>query len=235
VDITADGCTARFEDGSRGLGVKGLPLLGSGRYHFEVELLSPCSLIVGWSAATSFPSTFDHSSFGYSSDGRLVTNFESGDDVYGPSFGRPGDVVGVLLDWHGGGPKISFAVNGRRLGVAFDLSEEEGMCPVQLHLCKVGGTGFEIRLRGTERWPLRFPVAGFKAIARSSESDFHPFSAAIAAATTQQPPTVARRLICNSLGIQLPLSHVAQERQRTARPKPVRTVSAQSPPKFGGA
>mmetsp|Transcript_82806 Transcript_82806/g.146307 ORF Transcript_82806/g.146307 Transcript_82806/m.146307 type:complete len:427 (+) Transcript_82806:55-1335(+) len=241
VNVAQDGCSAWFDGkalgaAAAGAGLKALPLLGAGRYHYEVELLRCSALVVGWSAATSLPAAFDQNSFGYRSDGRLVNNFDSDDgEIYGPAFGHTGDVVGVLLDWRGSGPKISFSLNGERLGVAFDLSAEGLNCPLQPHLCQVRGQGFQLRLRGTEKWPLRFPAPGFKPIADSSEAHFRPFSEAVAAATAQKPPTIARRLIHSSLGIQLPLSHLAQERQQAPRRILSAKVSGNSPPKFGGA
>eukprot|EP00931_Biecheleriopsis_adriatica_P016606 TRINITY_DN12188_c0_g1_i1.p1 TRINITY_DN12188_c0_g1~~TRINITY_DN12188_c0_g1_i1.p1 ORF type:complete len:487 (+),score=59.59 TRINITY_DN12188_c0_g1_i1:36-1463(+) len=233
-----------------GPGLKGLPMLSGGRYHYEVELLSPCALVVGWSAATSLPSSFDHFSFGYSSSGMLVHNHSSDtEENYGPPFGRPGDVVGVLLDWRGRGPRISFMLNGEKLGLAFDASyfqQETGQepPPLQMHLCQGLGPPFSLRLRGvTPQRALRWPVPGFRPLCESEVSHFCPFSAAVAKATASSggrvAPTVARRLIHSSLGTQLPLSHLAQERVAEARDAHTSTrvgkASARSPPKFGGA
>lgn len=232
-------------EGARGLGpgVKGLPAVCGGRYHYEVEFLSAGTIVVGWSAATSLPSHFDMQSFGYCSDGTLVRGSRGGRS-YGPRFGKAGDVVGVLLDWRRGstGPRLGFALNGRDLGLAFVLSADTP--PLQLHLCQVadgrGGPPLCVRLRGasTEQ-PLRFPAPAFAPLGSVALLDFCPFSQAVARATAlasrRGAPAAARRLIHGSLDVQLPLAHLAQERQAdaVAAGKPPKS-SVRSPMKGGG-
>eukprot|EP00440_Ansanella_granifera_P000401 gb/GFBE01000433.1/.p1 GENE.gb/GFBE01000433.1/~~gb/GFBE01000433.1/.p1 ORF type:complete len:351 (+),score=42.28 gb/GFBE01000433.1/:1-1053(+) len=244
-------CSASLHDEASpcvGPGLKALPLLHGGRYQFEVELMRPCALVVGFSTATSLPSCFDHGAFGYSSEGVLVHNHSIvGDEAYWPPFGSAGDVIGVLLDWQGRGPRISFMLNGRHLGLAFDLCADEdagSQPPLQPHICQGLGPAFAARLLGTKRRsPLRCPARGYRALWESEEAHFCPFSVAVAKATptsSARLPTVARRLIHGSLGTQLPLSHLAQERHAerrgaTMRDAEIRKVSARSPPKFGGA
>lgn len=247
-------------------GIKGLPAVRGGRYQFEVELLADGALIVGWSSATCLPSAFDGGlAFGYASTGCRAggglgdygcggagagTAAAAGAAAYGPPFGKPGDVVGALLDWSGGadlaadggavfGPMLSFVLNGRPLGVAFDLrdggsSVAGGLPPLQMHLCQAQGPPFEVLLRGATRAaPLRFPVDGYRPLADVDEAHFSPFSAAVTGATAwtasfrsydfratafgAAPPTVARRLIHGSLGLPMPLSHLAQEREAERR------------------
>jgi len=228
IDISQDWLTAECVVKERavssfGPGVKGVPVVRGGRYQYELEVLADSAFVLGWSAATSLPSNFDGHSFGYCSDGTCVNNFGSHDgtvEAYGPSFGKLGDVVGVLLDWEGASPLISFMFNGRMLGVAFDLSlyygHDGGDCPpLQPHLCQVPGPACRVLLRGASATvPLRCPAPGFVPLGLCSAAHFCPFKAAILEATGSRKcraPTVARRLIHGSLDIQLPLSHLTQE------------------------
>lgn len=177
-------------DGQRspcaGPGVKGLPVIAGGRYHFEVELLCDSAVVVGWSAATSLPSAFDLQAFGYCPRGQLAHSGPTGGGGYGMPFGRAGDVVGALVEWPPAkrGPRISFALNGRLLGVAFDLGAElpPGIepPPLQPHLCQAWGPAFRVLLRGASAAaPLRYPVRGFVPLGNSLEAHFCPFSAAV--------------------------------------------------------
>jgi hypothetical protein len=209
-------------------GVKGLPVVAGGRYQYEVELLSDSAIIVGWSAATSLPSSFDGHSFGYASKGVLVGHGMS-PEAYGFPFGRSGDVIGAFIEWpscESIGPRISFALNGRWLGEAFDMSLPSragtmNFPPMQPHVCQALGPPFEVRLRGANAaLPLRFREPGFEPLGNHSKAHFCPFSEAVAQAGDVlaecrsgmgKTPTVARRLIHGSLGLQLPLSHLAQE------------------------
>lgn len=248
VELSEDGLSAECRACSAtASGLKGLPLLAGGRYQYEVELLKPCALVIGWSAATSLPGGFDNLSFGYRSDGWLVHNHsEYSDTAYGPAFGRAGDVIGALIDWRETGVRISFAVNGRRLGVAFSFSEpscRQGFPPLQLHLCQSAGPAFHVRLRGlSASLPLYSPFDGLRPLGEHDVAHFCPFSSAVeqaSALNSSRPPTLARRLIHGSLGLQMPLSHVAQERQLegriSARGKKSHPKTNSSPPKFGGA
>jgi hypothetical protein len=234
-------CLVDSELPRSGPGVKGLPMIAGGRYQYEVELLTDCALSVGWSAATSLPSSFDVQSFGYHSDGVLVGHLDGAEpEPYGPPFGRAGDIVGVFIDWPPGGcssnddedgTRISFALNGRRLGEAFNVcfsgASASACCPaLQLHICQAPGPSFKVLLHGaSSSTPLCFPVAGFLPLSDYLETHFCPFSRAVLQAgdalaewhridernISGKPPTVARRLIHGYLGSQLPLSHLAQE------------------------
>lgn len=246
VEVSEDGLSSECCSATAG-GLKGLPLLVGGRYQYEVELLRPCALVVGWSAATSLPGCFDNLSFGYRSDGWLVHNHsEYSDAAYGPAFGRAGDVLGTLIDWQETGVRIYFAINGQRLGVAFNVMKpscRQGFPPLQLHLCQGAGPAFQVRLRGlSASLPLCWPFDGWTPLGDYDVEHFCPFSSAVEQASAlnlSRPPTLARRLIHGSLGLQMPLSHVAQERQLEGRfvSKSENTDPGYKslPPKFGGA
>eukprot|EP00930_Biecheleria_cincta_P056156 TRINITY_DN42324_c0_g1_i1.p1 TRINITY_DN42324_c0_g1~~TRINITY_DN42324_c0_g1_i1.p1 ORF type:complete len:463 (-),score=65.74 TRINITY_DN42324_c0_g1_i1:398-1786(-) len=246
VEVSEDGLSAECCSATAG-GLKGLPLLVGGRYQYEVELLKPCALVIGWSAATSLPGCFDNLSFGYRSDGWLVHNHsEYSDAAYGPAFGHAGDVIGTWIDWQERGVRIYFAVNGRRLGVAFNFREpscRQGFPPLQLHLCQGAGPAFQVRVRGlSASLPLYWPFQGFRPLGDHVVENFCPFSSAVEQASAlnlSRPPTLARRLIHGSLGLQMPLSHVAQERQLEGQIAGKSEKSDpgynSSPPKLGGA
>eukprot|EP00927_Polykrikos_kofoidii_P048514 TRINITY_DN42789_c0_g1_i1.p1 TRINITY_DN42789_c0_g1~~TRINITY_DN42789_c0_g1_i1.p1 ORF type:complete len:1011 (-),score=154.24 TRINITY_DN42789_c0_g1_i1:339-2933(-) len=174
-------------------GIKGLPAVCGGRYQIEVELLSDCGVVVGWSAATCAPSSFcDGPAFGYTSSGRKVSGvFDY--SAYGPSFGKAGDVIGAMLDWSGRkgrdaiafGPTVSFMLNGMPLGVAFDLRDREDDTaeywpPLQLHICQAQGAPFKVLLRGASAdAPLRFREDGYRSLATVTQMHFSPFSSAV--------------------------------------------------------
>lgn len=213
-------------------GIKGLPLVMGGRYQYEVELLRACSLTVGWSAALVLPSAsssgggFARRMLAFSSVGELLGGDGSEPQSYGRTFGRPGDIVGALLDWpeNASGPRLGFTLNGRDLGLAFDLrSEGVKVPPLQLHICQGLGKPFRVMLRGASKeLPVRFPIPGFRPLSSVAEDHFCPFRKGVEVATAlsddgsqrqqKAPPAAARRLIHSSLGLQLPLPHLAQER-----------------------
>lgn len=195
-----------------GVGVKGLPMILGGRYQFEIELRRRSALVVGWSVATSLPSGCGVQCKGYRSNGTLVGSCANGKSIrYGQPFGEAGDVVGAFLDWTCEGPRISFALNGEFLGVAFAMHAPEHS-PLQMHIMQAPGPSFSVLLRGASAdAPLRYPFEEYTPIGLVAEEHFCPFSAAIKSSTDARVPAVARRLIHGSLGLQLPLSHVAQE------------------------
>mmetsp|Transcript_93985 Transcript_93985/g.148557 ORF Transcript_93985/g.148557 Transcript_93985/m.148557 type:complete len:415 (+) Transcript_93985:54-1298(+) len=193
-----------------GVGVKGLPMILGGRYQFEIELRRRSALVVGWSVATALPSGCGVQCKGYRSNGTLVGSCANGKDIrYGKPFGEVGDVIGTFLDWTERGPRIAFALNGSFLGVAFALPDHS---PLQLHVLQAPGPSFSVLLRGASAVaPLRYPMKDYVPIGSVAEEHFCPFSVAIKSSTESRVPTVARRLIHGSLGLQLPLSHVTQE------------------------
>eukprot|EP00913_Durusdinium_trenchii_P018739 g17609.t1 len=245
IEVSADGLRAQCDPSSSGPstpasgGIKGLPLVAGGRYQYEVELRCACSLMVGWSPALVLPSVVGSSGrsaarrmLGYSSDGELVGE---GCLLDVPGFGRPGDVVGALLDWLDSdscGPRLSFMLNGRHLGMAFDLlAEGSSTPPLQPHICQGQGRPFSVLLRGaSQEAPLRYPMPGYRPLGHVAERHFSPFSKAVEVATAltgkalrqqKPPPAAARRLIHSSLGLALPLPHLAQERSLGQKPRTV--------------
>jgi len=226
-----------------GPGIKGLPVVCGGRYQFEVELLCDSAVVVGWSSAASLPSTFDTQAFGYAPEGRLTarrgafggvrcqsscssscssgSGSSSGGEErgYGLPFGKAGDVIGAMVEWVDedddaeAGPRISFALNGRSLGLAFDLSGPGGFCadhpPLQPHICQAWGPAFRILLRGAAAAaPLRFPVRGYLPLGESLEAHFCPFSVAVAQASELRVSSSLREE--HLWTFQLPDSHVIE-------------------------
>eukprot|EP00929_Paragymnodinium_shiwhaense_P024469 TRINITY_DN15038_c0_g1_i7.p1 TRINITY_DN15038_c0_g1~~TRINITY_DN15038_c0_g1_i7.p1 ORF type:complete len:813 (+),score=184.97 TRINITY_DN15038_c0_g1_i7:72-2510(+) len=195
--------TASTEDACActGPGLKVIPAVAGGRYQFEVELLRDSSVVIGWSAAISLPSGFDTQAFGYGPEGRLEHGGEADRVAYGPAFGRKGDIIGACVEWPagqtsvGGGPArapagspiISYALNGRYLGEAFDLASFEscagGSVPLQPHICQAGREAFEVLLRGaSEDAPLKHPIRTFRPLGECLDSHFCAFSSAVARA-----------------------------------------------------
>lgn len=242
--VSADGlraqCEATTPNVATSSGIKGLPLVAGGKYQYEVELRRGCALTIGWSPALVLPSALASCGrsvarrmLGYSSDGELIGE---GCLIEVPGFGRQGDVVGALLDWQAGscGPRLSFMLNGRNIGMAFDLRAEGiEIPPLQPHICQGQGRPFSILLRGASpQVPLRFPMPGYRPLGNTAEEHFSPFSKAVELATSsaengalrqqKPPPAAARRLIHSSLGLALPLPHVAQEKSlgKKLRPQP---------------
>lgn len=168
-----------------GPGVKGLPVVAGGSYHYEIELLKDSALVLGWSAATSFPTGFDAMSFGYSSSGALVSNHATAPTTFGLPFGKEGDVIGSMIEWPEGGrgPRISFMINGLELGLAYNIAshdETRGYPPLQLHICQSPGPSFDVLLRGaSDSAPLLFPHKGFAPLRGMNAEHFCPFSDAV--------------------------------------------------------
>eukprot|EP00927_Polykrikos_kofoidii_P019584 TRINITY_DN19170_c0_g1_i1.p1 TRINITY_DN19170_c0_g1~~TRINITY_DN19170_c0_g1_i1.p1 ORF type:complete len:1282 (+),score=211.79 TRINITY_DN19170_c0_g1_i1:121-3966(+) len=213
---------------AKGLGVKTLPTVARGRYQVEFELLRDCAVVVGWSAATTLPSAFDSQAFGYGPTGALTPGGRSEScEGYGPAFGSAGDIIGAFVEWPvatrglvaprgrgvGGkrsGPLISFALNGRSLGVAFDLGTMVGSeLPLQPHVCQADGQPFSVLLRGaSSAAQLRFPSPRFTALGECLESHFCPFSKAVALATDAR---LALSLDATHLAaFRLPDSHIVE-------------------------
>eukprot|EP00438_Fugacium_kawagutii_P028266 Skav219407 [mRNA] locus=scaffold1139:133189:145306:+ [translate_table: standard] len=174
IAVSADGLRAQCDPSSNGNaapsgGIKGLPLVAGGKYQYEVELRRGCSLTIGWSPALVLPSAASSGRsaarrmLGYSSDGELIGE---GCLIEVPGFGRQGDVIGALLDWQEGscGPRLSFMLNGRNLGMAFNLRAEGiEMPPLQPHICQGQGRPLSVLLRGASpQVPLRFPMPGYR-------------------------------------------------------------------------
>jgi len=183
-------------------GVKGLPAVREGRYQYEVELLRDGALMIGWSGGMTLPGLLDFQGYGYTSHGE---KWHGQDDasIYGKPFGKEGDIVGALLAWQRpeGGSKdgqaslhISFCLNGEALGIAFEVSADstdarrEAPVPLQPHICQLpNGPMMRVRLRGSAAGlPLVHPVEGYQPLSAITETDFCPFSAAVAAAAAER-------------------------------------------------
>lgn len=182
-------------------GVKGLPPVQSGRYQFEVELLRDCSMTVGWSGAMTFPGVMDFQSYMYSSSGSKLHGKE--ESPYAKTYGKKGDIIGALIDWIEpetmsgvSSVELSFCLNGEALGAAFKVegshflvdARKEAPIPLQPHMCQMPkGNMLKVKLRGSKDGaPLAHPVEGFQPLSEISDIDFCPFSAAIAAATSER-------------------------------------------------
>jgi len=170
-------------------GVKALPTVRRGRYQFEVELLCDCQVVVGWSGAMSPAASFqDSQAYGYSSHGERIHEVEA--EAYGRPYGKAGDIIGVLLSWSSDDDVvISFALNGKAMGVAFEIAKTVvPPVPLQPHICQPASCPpMRVRLRGAaEGPPLAFRMEGFASLADVAESDFCPFSKAVAFAASER-------------------------------------------------
>lgn len=161
-------------------GVKALPVVQSGNYHFEVELLRNCQLTVGWSSAMSHATSWDSQAVGYASTAQVVHNNEALE--YGLPYGRKGDVIGALLEWKAPGVAcVSFMLNGRDLGEAYELPEAVPMQPQVMQ----APTGLPLCL--WLRKVLAYPKVGFRPLVEAlGSADLCPFSRAVAQATTER-------------------------------------------------
>eukprot|EP00928_Gymnodinium_smaydae_P033555 TRINITY_DN24006_c1_g1_i1.p1 TRINITY_DN24006_c1_g1~~TRINITY_DN24006_c1_g1_i1.p1 ORF type:complete len:720 (-),score=143.68 TRINITY_DN24006_c1_g1_i1:44-2134(-) len=194
-------------------GIKALPVVNGGAYQYEVELLRDCAIVVGWSGAMSLAGGFDAQGYGYASSG-LKVHKHGAHESYGPPFGQRGDVIGVraawrkpeqrggqpLLDGIGGGEdeiEISFALNGKELGVAFRLSAAPeavngAAIPLQPHVVQPpGGPLLRVRLRGGASGPnggsqLLHATTGFCPLGEVAPAHFCAFSQAVALASAER-------------------------------------------------
>ena len=129
---------------------------------YEVLIVSGELTRVGWGAPfAKLEVGSDDRSFGYGSTGKKSWNRKFED--YGEEF-RPGDVVGCLLDREKG--VVSFCKNGRALGTAWDVPEEQferiGLKP---QLC---GKAFNVECRFDQ---MEYPVEGYKPIGQVDPKD----------------------------------------------------------------
>jgi hypothetical protein len=179
-------------------GVKGLPVVRQGHYQYEIELLRDSDLMIGWSGAMTLPGVLDFQGYCYASTG---SKWHGQEEVgaYGASFGKKGDVVGALLAWTKAETgedslKLSFALNGSLLGVAFEVainaapSRYDACVPLQPHVCQLPARGMlKVRLRGGGTGlPLLHPIEGYQPLAVVSDGDFCPFSKAVSVASAER-------------------------------------------------
>ncbi|CBZ49763.1 putative ATP-dependent RNA helicase DDX family protein [Neospora caninum Liverpool] len=157
-----DRCSCSDPRGWRG--VRGTAPVLSGKYMYEVEILSPGLMRVGWGTRLGkFEIGKDENSFGYGGTGKKSWNGRFED--YGVQFGA-GDVVGCLLDRSN--PErgtVSFAVNGRLLGEAFVLPPALRNSALLPAIC---GKDFDARCHFAR---LEFPVEGFAPLAALQACD----------------------------------------------------------------
>lgn len=179
-------------------GVKALPVVQGGSYQFEVELLRDSAIVIGWSSALSMASHFDSQAYGFSSKGEKIHKHEGA--AYGTMYGRTGDVIGSFVKWSSSGDcgaaaavvRISFALNGKDMGTAFELratSPSDALpVPLQPHIGQLPqGALMHVRLRGAAGGlQLAYPVAGYTSISTVSDADFSPFSRSVALASAER-------------------------------------------------
>nr|CAJ20483.1 ATP-dependent RNA helicase, putative [Toxoplasma gondii RH] len=145
-------------------GVRGTAPVLAGKYMYEVEILSPGLVRVGWGTRLGkLEIGKDENSFGYGGTGKKSWNGRFED--YGVQFGA-GDVVGCLLDRSNPDRgTVSFAVNGRLLGEAFVLPPALRNSALLPAIC---GKDFDARCRFAR---LEFPVEGFAPVANLKACD----------------------------------------------------------------
>lgn len=145
----------------------------------------------------SLASSFDFQAYGYSSDGTKVNGQST--EKHGAPYGRAGDVIGAFVDWsdlNGAAravQRISFALNGKAFGAAFEVGTSSSSSsaldalpvPLQPHICQLAqGPLLHVRLLGASaRAPLRHPVDGYSPLHAVAADDFCAFSAAVALAS----------------------------------------------------
>lgn len=96
----------------------------SGPRYFEVAVCDEGLCRVGWAApASSLELGTEKGSWGYGGTGRR--SHAGAFEPYGRPYGL-GDVVGAALDWQA--RRLSFYLNGKDLGVAYDLPKVGVMC-----------------------------------------------------------------------------------------------------------
>jgi len=163
VEISEDGMKAigRSPEG-KWLGVRARPGVVRGAYQVDFELQSDSQIRVGWATAASRKSLgCDGKSFGYG--GTAKKSHAGKFEDYGEEFqGKLGSVVSCLIDRNSTPQIISYCLDGRNLGVAFEVPESlaaEALFPA------VCGKGF---------WrvachiaPLARPFAGYKPISKA--------------------------------------------------------------------
>lgn len=219
VQLTEDASSLEaecLEQTFAGQGVKALPVVQSGRYQFEVEVLRDSALAVGWSSAMSLASSWDQQAFGFSSEGLKLSAYAS--EEYAVAFGKAGDVIGAFASWTDGATgrllHISFMLNGRFLGTAFSFGDDRAMdvqpVPLQPQVSQLpSGLPLHVRLRGlSASMPLKFPREGFSPLSEMKAEDFCPFSQAVADASTERTAaSISEEQLCSFC---LPDAHVLE-------------------------
>jgi len=161
-DGSEAGCSTP-ESARSWLGVRGRPGVLRGAYQFDVVLETPCLLRVGWAGQKAKRAIGnDAQSFGFGGTGKKSTgcNFSS----YGDSYeGKQGAVISCLLDRRDPARQtISYCLDGRSLGVAFELPEGLHDEPLFPALCGKGEWRASVR---TADFP--FPEQGYRPLAEA--------------------------------------------------------------------
>mmetsp|Transcript_71764 Transcript_71764/g.126686 ORF Transcript_71764/g.126686 Transcript_71764/m.126686 type:complete len:731 (-) Transcript_71764:249-2441(-) len=139
VEISEDGKSAngRSPEG-KWLGARARPGVIQGAYQVDFELRSESLIRVGWATSTSRKSLgCDAKSFGYGGTAKKshAGNFED----YGEEFqGKIGSVVSCLIDRSAEHQTISYCINGKNLGVAFEVPESLVSEPLFPAVCGKG-------------------------------------------------------------------------------------------------
>eukprot|EP00419_Tripos_fusus_P004773 CAMPEP_0172681552 /NCGR_PEP_ID=MMETSP1074-20121228/17527_1 /TAXON_ID=2916 /ORGANISM="Ceratium fusus, Strain PA161109" /LENGTH=760 /DNA_ID=CAMNT_0013500075 /DNA_START=6 /DNA_END=2288 /DNA_ORIENTATION=- len=134
-------------------GARGRPGVFTGAYQFEVELTTACLIRAGWAASTSKRCLGkDSRSFGYG--GTAMRSHAGKFEPYGDVFeGRCGAVITCVLDRRGPHRQtISYRLDGRCLGVAFEVPAELANLPLFPAIC--GRGQWQVRCRFAQ---LSFP------------------------------------------------------------------------------
>lgn len=158
VEVSPAGAAGR--PGRRGawLGVRGRPGVLRGAYQYEVELVGECLLRIGWATGSSTRNLgADALSFGFG--GTAKKAHAGGFEAYGEPFERrAGAVVTCLLDRREPQAQtISYCLDGRSLGVAFQVPAELVDVPLFPALCGKGEWRAACRFDG-----LKFGCAGYR-------------------------------------------------------------------------
>eukprot|EP00929_Paragymnodinium_shiwhaense_P000883 TRINITY_DN101089_c0_g1_i1.p1 TRINITY_DN101089_c0_g1~~TRINITY_DN101089_c0_g1_i1.p1 ORF type:complete len:833 (-),score=257.16 TRINITY_DN101089_c0_g1_i1:120-2618(-) len=154
VVLQGDGLECRGPGTDRWTGARATAEVIGGKYMFEVEVIKGLTR-VGWSSAfANLELGTEHKSMGYGSTGKKSVNKQFSD--YGDQY-ENGDIIGCLIDRDD--QTISFAKNGRSLGVAFDLPEDLHKTGLKPHVC---GKGFHVALKFDG--PMEYPVKGYAPI-----------------------------------------------------------------------
>ncbi|CAD7927747.1 unnamed protein product [Amoebophrya sp. A25] len=164
--VTEDGLECKSDDHVKWNGIRANIEVQSGRYYYEVLVVDGLCR-VGWGASfAKLELGSDDKSFGYGGTGKKSWNRKFED--YGETF-QSGDVVGCFLDRSSEKAKISFSINGRPLGVAYELDvsqwERIGLKP---HIC---GKGFNVECRFDKSTRLEYPHDGYTPIGEIDPKD----------------------------------------------------------------
>lgn len=144
VEVLGAGVEVKTLSGTGWNGVRGQPGILHGAYQFDVKLTSPCLVRVGWATLTAKRVLGnDATSFGYGGTAKKSTARKYTD--YGEVFqGKVGTVVSCLIDRSDpDNQTMSFCVNGRHMGCAFQIPKALNDQPLFPAVC--GKDVWEVR------------------------------------------------------------------------------------------